>query len=277
MTQTTFDFIIVGAGSAGCVLANRLSADKNCRVLLLEAGSDDGDPMIQTPGLFPQLQDSAYDWGDRSMPQSGMNDRRIYIPQGKALGGSSSINYMIYMRGNRGDYEHWANLGNAGWGYDEVLPYFIKAETNLAFHDAYHGQSGPLIVSSHVQLSPVTQRYLSAAQEVGIAYNPDFNGERQEGCGPLQRTIANGQRCSAAVAYLHPVMARPNLTVMRHAHATQLLFNGSRVIGVQYLQLGVTESAYAGEVLLSAGAFRSPQLLLLSGLGPAQELEKTGY
>uniref|UniRef100_UPI0015C6873E GMC family oxidoreductase n=1 Tax=Crenothrix polyspora TaxID=360316 RepID=UPI0015C6873E len=211
MPKPIFDYIIVGAGSAGCVLANRLSEDSNCRVLLLEAGGEDDATAICTPALFSQLQDSPYDWGDRTQPQPHLQGRRIYIPQGKTLGGSSSINYMIYIRGNRADYDHWASLGNTGWSYDEVLPYFIKAETNQNFVDSYHGQSGPLVVSSHPGLSPVTQRYLAASQEAGIAYNPDFNGERQEGCGPLQRTIADGSRCSAASAYLHPARTRPNL------------------------------------------------------------------
>jgi choline dehydrogenase len=277
MPRPIVDYIIVGAGSAGCVLANRLSEDPACRVLLLEAGGDDDAVAIRTPGLFFQLQDSPYDWGDRTQPQQTLLGRRIFVPQGKGIGGSSSINYMIYMRGNRRDYDHWASLGNTGWSFDEVLPYFIKSETNSAFTDGYHGGSGPLKVTSHPQLSPVTRCYLDAAQEAGIPYNPDFNGERQEGCGPLQRTINDGIRCSVATAYLHPARHRPNLSVIDHAHATTLLFNNDRVMGVQYLRFGVVEQAYASvETILSAGAFRSPQLLMLSGLGPARELERLG-
>jgi len=277
MPRPIVDYIIVGAGSAGCVLAHRLSEDPACRVLLLEAGGEGDAAAVRTPGLFSRLQDSAYDWGDRTLPQQAMHGRRIYLPQGRGIGGSSSINYMIYMRGNRRDYDRWADLGNAGWSYEEVLPYFIKSETNLAFADRYHGRTGPLKVSSHPQLSPVTRRYLEAAQEAGLPYNPDFNGERQEGCGPLQRTIAGGIRCSAAQAYLQPVRHRPNLSVIDHAHVTSLLFRNDRITGVQYLRYGVVEQAHAAvETILSAGALRSPQLLMLSGLGPARELERLG-
>ncbi|HSN24597.1 MAG TPA: GMC family oxidoreductase N-terminal domain-containing protein, partial [Methylomicrobium sp.] len=210
----------------------------------------------------------------RTQPQSYMFGRRIFVPQGKALGGSSSINYMIYIRGNRNDYDHWASLGNTGWSYDEVLPYFIKSETNETFKDRYHGASGPLRVSSHPRLSSVTERYLAAAQAAGIAYNPDFNGEYQEGCGPLQRTIAGGERCSTAKAYLQPALMRSNLTVISHAQATKLLFSNQRAVGVQYLRYGIVEQAYvSSEIILTAGAFRTPHLLMLSGIGPAAELE----
>jgi choline dehydrogenase len=276
MPRPIVDYIIIGAGSAGCVLANRLSEDPERRVLLLEAGGEDG-AAIRTPARFAELQDSPYDWGDRTQPQSVMRNRRIFMPQGKALGGSSAINYMIYIRGNRHDYDHWARLGNIGWSYDEVLPYFIKSETNDTFRDRFHGDSGPLRVTSHASLSPVTERYLAAAQEIGIPYNPDFNGEYQDGCGPLQRTIHNGERCSTASAYLHPVRSRPNLTVLSHALATKLLFNGRRATGVQYLHNGIIEQAYASaEIIIAAGALRSPQLLMLSGVGPARDLEDLG-
>ncbi|MGR9073988.1 MAG: GMC family oxidoreductase [Gammaproteobacteria bacterium] len=272
-----FDYIIVGAGSAGCVLANRLSEDPACRVLLLEAGGSDDAPSIRTPAYYTQLQDSVYDWGFRTAPQRQMFGRRIFLPQGRVLGGSSSINFLIYMRGNRGDYDHWENLGNPGWNYEAVLPYFIKSESNATFSDRYHGTSGPLAVTSHPSGNPLVERYFAAAQEAGIPFNPDFNGEFQEGCGPMQATIADGSRCSAAAAYLHPVAARRNLTVVSHALATRLLIERGRAVGVEYLHLGAAEKAFASEeVIVASGALRSPQLLMLSGIGPKAELEKTG-
>ncbi len=272
-----FDYIIVGAGSAGCVLASRLTEDPACRVLLLEAGGEDDSPFIRIPAFYGQLQDSPCDWADRTAPQAHMNGRRIFLPQGRVLGGSSAINYMIYIRGNRSDYDQWFRDGNEGWAYDDVLPYFVKSESNQAISDRYHGTAGPLAVTSHPLSDPLVERYLAAAQEAGIPFNPDFNGEFQEGCGPLQATIANGVRCSTANAYLHPARSRPNLTVLTHAHATRLHFSGTRAVGVQYLRFGAVEKAEAAcEIILSAGALRSPQLLLLSGIGPRPELERLG-
>ncbi len=272
-----FDYILVGAGSAGCVLASQLSEDPACRVLLLEAGGEDDAPAIRIPAFYGRLQDSPCDWADRTVPQTHLNGRRLFVPQGRVLGGSSSINHMIYIRGNRSDYDEWCRLGNKGWGYDDVLPYFVKAESNQALSDSYHGASGPLAVASHAPSNPLVERYLAAAQEVGIPFNPDFNGEFQEGCGPLQATLANRARCSAADAYLHPARARPNLTVLTHAYATRLLFGGTRPTGVEYLRFGTVEQARAAsEVIVSAGALRTPQLLMLSGIGPKSDLERRG-
>jgi len=185
----------------------------------------------QTPALYGQLQDSRYDWGDRTVPQAHLKGRRIFVPQGRVLGGSSAINYMIYIRGNRGDYDQWRHSGNEDWAYDDVLPYFVKAEGNQAVFNRHHGTAGPLAVAHHPPANAHVARYLAAAQEAGIPFNPDFNGESQEGCGPLQATLLNRARCSAAHGYLHPARSRPNLTIRTHAFATRLRFRGARAVG----------------------------------------------
>lgn len=276
MGARVYDYIIVGAGSAGCVLANRLTEDPSCNVLLLEAGGESDSPRVRTPALYGSLQDSDLDWGDRTPPQSNLNGRRVFVPQGRALGGTSAINYMIYIRGNRSDYDGWASAGAQGWSYEEVLPYFRKSEGNRDFSDRFHGVDGPLVVSSH-KPNPLIERYFAAGREIGLSFNRDFNGEAQEGCGPLQATLANGARCSCADAFLQPARLRKNLTTLTHARATRLRFEGARAVGVDYVRLGSAETARAeSEVILSAGALRSPHLLMLSGVGPMAELESHG-
>jgi choline dehydrogenase len=275
--SNTYDYVIVGAGSAGCVMANRLSADPTCHVLLLEAGGEDNIPSMRIPAAFLSLQDTAVDWGYRTTPQAHLNGRRIFSPRGKVLGGSSSINLMMYVRGNSRDFDSWQALGNEGWSYADVLPYFRKSEGNRSFHDEFHGTDGPLTVSSHAQPHPYGALYLAAAQGLGIPLNPDFNGATQIGCGYYQANINEGERCSSATAFLHPVASRPNLTVQTRAFTTRILIEGTRATGVQYLCAGTMCRAYAAaEVVLCGGAFNSPQLLMLSGLGPAADLEKIG-
>jgi choline dehydrogenase len=274
--DTMYDYIVVGAGSAGCVVASRLS-DAGAKVLLLEAGGADDSPNIRIPGLAETLLDSSFDWGYRTLPQRELLGRRIFLPRGKCLGGSSAINSMVYMRGNRGDYDHWRQLGNQSWGYDDLLPYFIRSEANQRYRDAYHGTSGPLIVSDHKDRSPLTEMFMAAAKEAGHSFTDDVNGAKQEGYGYFQATIDRTGRCSAAVAFLHPAMAKGNLTVVTNALSTRIVVEGDRAIGVEYLHEGRPETAQAAaEIVVSAGAINSPQLLLLSGIGPAVELRRLG-
>jgi choline dehydrogenase-like flavoprotein len=274
----SYDFIIVGGGSAGCVLASRLSEDPTVNVCLLEAGGKDTSPFIHTPvGCVVMMPTKINNWGFETVPQPGLNGRKGYQPRGKTLGGSSSINAMMYARGHRYDYDLWASLGNEGWSYDECLPYFKKAENNEVHHDEFHGQGGPLNVADLRSPSPMVERYLSACESIGVPTNRDVNGAEQFGAMQTQVTQLNGERCSAAKAYLTPNLNRPNLTVLTKATTHKVLFDGKQAIGVEYGMKGQRFQIYCNnEVILSAGAFGTPQVLLLSGVGPKQELDKHG-
>jgi choline dehydrogenase len=272
-----YEYVIVGAGSAGCVLAHRLTEDPTCSVLLLESGGADMAREFHIPAAFSTLYQSASDWSYYTEEQEQLQQRNVYIPRGKVLGGSSSINTMIYMRGNRSDYDHWCALGNQGWSYAEVLPYFKKAEHQERGSSPYHGVGGPLSVADLRCVNPLTRAFVAAGVELGWAHTADFNGAEQEGVGVYQVTQKRGQRHSAADAYLKPARRRRNLTVLSHAHATRLLFEQRRCVGVAYRQDGHPQQTQVRrEVLLCAGAINSPQLLLLSGIGPAAHLHQLG-
>ncbi|QKV96869.1 GMC family oxidoreductase N-terminal domain-containing protein [Streptomyces sp. NA02950] len=272
-----YDYIIVGAGSAGCVLAARLSEDRDVRVLLVEAGPVDDAREIHVPVAFAKLFRTKYDWDYLTEPEPGLEDRRCYLPRGRMLGGSSSMNAMIYIRGNRRDYDAWAAAGAQGWSWDDVLPYFLRAEDHHAGASAWHGAGGPLPVNPGRSRSLLVDAFLAAAQQAGHRFNPDFNGPEQDGVGYYELTQRNGLRCSAAAAYLHPVLDRPNLRVLTAAQCTRILFDGGRAAGVEVDRGGVMEELRCeGEVIVSAGAYNSPQLLMLSGIGIADELAAHG-
>ena len=273
-----YDYIIVGAGSAGCVLANRLSADPGCQVLLIEAGPRDRHPFIHMPaGLSRLVNLRSVNWNYDTEPQAALGGRRLWWPRGKVLGGSSSINAMCYVRGDRRDYDHWARAGAAGWDWQGVLPYFRRSEGNQQGADALHGGDGPLHVSGLRHRNPLSEAFVTAGVQAGMKANPDFNGEHQAGVGFYQVTQKDGARCSAAVAYLHPARARRNLHVLTGAQVQRVLVEGGRAAGVAYALRGVANTARAaGEVLLCGGTVNSPQLLMLSGIGPADHLRTHG-
>ncbi len=278
MQADTYDYIIVGAGSAGCVLANRLTASGRHQVLLLEAGPDSRHPWLRIPlGYGKLFSDRRFNWCYQTEPQPGCDGRNIVAPRGKVLGGSSSINGLIYIRGQTQDFDHWRQLGNTGWGADDVLPYFRKAEDNERGADDWHGAGGPLGVSDLRDRHPLAEAYVEAAQQSGHPLNADFNGATQEGAGFYQTTMRGGVRSSTAAAYLAPVRKRANLRVVSEALTTRILFDGKRATGVEYQAGGATHTATAShEVIVAAGAFNSPQLLQLSGLGPADLLRAHG-
>jgi choline dehydrogenase len=265
-----YDYVIVGAGSAGCVLAARLSEDPDVSVLLLEAGPPDVKENIHVPLGYLQLARTDVDWDYCTAPEANCDGRRLAIPRGKVLGGSSSINAMIYIRGNRADYDGW---GVPGWAWDDLFPYFLRAEDNERGASEWHGAGGPLPVSDQRSGNAITPAFVDAGAEAGLARNEDFNGAEQDGVGMYQVTQRGGMRASAAVAYLHPAMERPNLTVMPYMHVNRLLFEGTRAVGVEASQLGQAQELRAErEVILCGGAYNSPQLLMLSGVGPAEHL-----
>lgn len=273
----TYDVVIVGAGSAGCVLANRLSADAGRRVLLLEAGGRDVNPFIHMPaGIAKLVGNRRINWDYYTEPEPELAGRRLWWPRGRVLGGSSSINAMCYTRGQPQDYDGWAVAGCTGWSYADVLPWFRRAEDQQRGANAFHGVGGPLAVSDLRYVKPLSRVFVDAARAVGLPGNDDFNGERQEGVGFYQVTQRDGRRCSAAVAYLAPARDRANLEVVTHALATRVVFAHGRVTGLEYVVRGRAARVHAGEVVLCGGAINSPQLLMLSGLGAAEQLERHG-
>ena len=276
--RKSYDYAIVGAGSAGCVLAYRLTADPAIRVLLLEAGGRDTHPLIHVPiGLGKMWERRMFDWGYDTEPEPGLDHRRIEAMRGKVLGGSSSINVMAYVRGHPGDYDRWARQGCPGWSYAEVLPYFKRCESWEQGENAWRGGHGPLGVIGSRNRDPLFDGWLEAAQEADWPFTEDYNGQEPEGFGRSQWTIRNGRRCSAAVAFLRPAMRRSNLTVETNALATRVLLEGTRAVGLEYVQNGrLHRAAVTREVLLAGGVFNTPQLLMLSGIGEADHLREFG-
>ncbi len=275
----TYDYIIIGAGSAGCILANRLSANPENSVLLIEAGGRDWKPEIHIPGAYPKLHKSVVDWGYWSEPQEHLLGRKLYMPRGKTLGGCSSTNAMAYVRGNKEDFNDWANEGNKGWSYDEILPYFKRSEHNEDHDDNYHGQSGELNVAFAKRFqTPFAEAFIEASVEKGFERNSDYNGAKQKGAGLFQFNIKNGSRHSAAVAFLRPAMKRPNLKVLTGIFTKKVVVKNDKAVGVIVGKSHNHATTFKAnkEVILSAGAFGSPQLLMLSGIGDQEELSQNG-
>ena len=276
--MSEYNYVIIGGGSAGCVLANRLSANKNCKVLLLEAGGEDNHYLIHMPVGFAKMTTGPYTWGYVSEPQKHAADREIVLPQGRVIGGGGSINALVFTRGVPQDYDNWEKkYGCEGWGFEKIKKYFIRSEGNDRLSEPWHGTEGPLGASDIISPHPLTKAFVQACQEFGLPYNGDFNGATQEGAGIYQTTTRNGKRCSAAVGYLKPVRDRSNLTVITGNEVSKLIIENGVAKGVEHVSNGTVQKTFATEeVLLAAGAIGSPKLLMLSGIGPSEHLKEHG-